>query len=61
MYKERKVRGMLSDGQDMKMADITLRVTVDRVGKSLSLTSEDDSIMLLIPLEPVQDLVRIKV
>lgn len=34
--------------------DITVRITKDKRGKSLSLTNEELGIMLMVPLEPIE-------
>lgn len=49
---EQRVKGLISDGYNIKGTDITVRITSDEMGKSLSL-SDDDKILLMIPLDPV--------
>ena len=56
MTKEKIVEGLMSDGYKIKPKKITLRVTVDEFGKSLSL-SDDETIMLHIGLEAVKDII----
>lgn len=49
-----EVIGMETDGDVSEMKTITVRITADGAGKSLSLSNEDDC-MLCIPLEPIED------
>ena len=37
---------------------IVFRITADNFGKSLSLCDEQQGIMIMIPVEPVEDLIR---
>lgn len=46
------VRGMETDCDRISARDITVRITSDQYGKSISLSNEDDR-MLMIPLEPI--------
>ena len=67
-YRSRIVVGWIG-GQDEEKEEkinvtqcgVRLRVTSDEHGKSLSLTAEDDNVMIQIgiPLEPVRDIIRI--
>ena len=57
MTKTKTVTGLIINGLSMRAAKITCRVTVDSRGKSLSL-SDDDKIMLQIPLEAVADMIK---
>ena len=56
MTKEKTVNGLKSNGFYIKCKQITLRVTIDENGKSLSL-SDDQKVMLMIPLEAVKDII----
>lgn len=49
-----EVIGMETDGNAFEVKTITVRITADAAGKSLSLSNEDDC-MLCIPLEPIED------
>lgn len=53
----RTVLGTVSNGEYIRAEGITVRITQDKDGKSLSL-SDDKKIMLLIPLEPIADKLR---
>lgn len=46
------VGGMVADGNRIFARDITVRITSDQYGKSISLSNENDR-MLMIPLEPI--------
>lgn len=50
---EKKVMGMMGDGYSIKPMMLTVRITADERGKSLSL-SDDKSVILMIPLEAIE-------
>ena len=58
----RDVNGIIFDqrpeGLKMRMHRITVRVTNDEKGKSISLEDELRGIIIEIPLEPVEDLMK---
>jgi hypothetical protein len=54
---ETLVRGMQTDGYKIRVRDIMVRITKDKLGMTLSLSNEDD-VMLAIPLEPVKERLR---
>ena len=56
MTKKVKVRGMKMSNNKMKIADIVVRVTVDKIGKSLSL-SDEKQVMLEVPMEGLEKLI----
>lgn len=58
-YREKDVKGIIADGKSMKFTpcEVTVRMTSDRIGQSLSLSAFN--IMISIPLESVQDIIRI--
>lgn len=60
MMKLREVNGLESVGHGLRQAIITVRVTADERGKSLSLADDRRGIMLMIPVEPVEDLLDVK-
>lgn len=45
----------------LEMTDITVRGSIDDKGMSLSLTDEKRNIMLMIPVEPVLDILEVKI
>ena len=47
------VKGMQTDGDRICVRDIVVRITKDEHGITLSLSNEED-VMLIIPLEPVK-------
>lgn len=53
MTKIKTINGTIYDMQSYKSADITVRVTYDKIGKTLSL-SDDESIMLCVPMEGLE-------
>ena len=59
MTRARTVNGIVIRGADFKQTKITLRTTSDEKGESLSLCSEEDEVLLIIPLEKVRDMVRL--
>ena len=56
MTKKKRVKGAILSGNKLKEADIDVRVTVDRLGKTLSL-SDGKKVMLLVPMEGLEKLV----
>ena len=61
--KQREVDGIMfemkSDGWlQPRFHRIVFRITADNIGKSLSLCDEQQGIMIMIPVEPVEDLIR---
>ena len=55
-YREKTVKGYLTDGTHFRRIHVTVRMTNDEKGKSLSLAA-DDIIMIGIPLEEVNDII----
>lgn len=51
------VKGMQTDGDRIIVRDIVVRITKDEHGITLSLSNEED-VMLIIPLEPVKQRLR---
>lgn len=45
------INGLIIKGDSMQGAEITVRMTSDSRGKSLSLADEKENVMLMIPLE----------
>ena len=60
-YREKKVKGCITDGASPVMiprkCDVVVRMTSDKVGQSLSLQAFN--IMIQIPLESVQDIIKV--
>jgi len=58
-YREKVVKGMIADITRPlpKMCDVTVRMTSDKIGQSLSLSAYN--IMIEIPLEKVKDIVQV--
>lgn len=56
MTKLATINGTIYDMKSYKNAEITVRVTYDKVGKTLSL-SDDKSIMLCVPMEGLEGIV----
>lgn len=56
MNVKKKVQGGRSDGKSVLITNITVRITADALGKTLSLTDENPSngVMLSIPLETIE-------
>lgn len=59
-YREKKIMGMLtiSEGMQMGMVPVTVRMTSDSKGQSLSLSAYEE-IMISIPLESVRDIIQV--
>lgn len=59
MRKYKSVKGLITDTTNMKPMPgvVTLRVTSDKIGKSLSLQCAN--VMIQIPLEPVEDTIQL--
>lgn len=56
-YKD--IRGLVYIGSRMGEAEVTVRVTHDEKGKSLSLASDVAGVMIMIPLEQVDDMLEV--
>lgn len=56
MTKVRTVDGGICRNGIVKFTDTTVRVTVDAMGKSLSL-SDDETVLLEVPLEGLEDMI----
>lgn len=58
-YREKTVKGMIFDIHRPfpQVGDVTIRMTSDRIGQSLSLQCAN--IMIEIPLEPVADIIKV--
>lgn len=60
MTKLREVQGMIVTPVGIRFGTVTLRVTKDAVGQSMSLADDKGGFMIQIPIEPVADLVEVK-
>lgn len=60
-YREKTVKGCIADGSDPlpipKLCDVTVRMTSDKLGQSLSLQAYN--VMIQIPLESVREIIRV--
>ena len=56
----REVTGMSVDGAGFRKAKISVRISDDKIGKSLSLTDDKRGIMLMIRLEDLADVLEVK-
>ncbi|MBQ9021645.1 MAG: hypothetical protein IJ113_06485 [Eggerthellaceae bacterium] len=63
MTKTKDVQGLMFVGKDgeMKAAPVvvTVRVTKDATGATMSLAAEDIGMMLSVPLEPLADMLKV--
>ena len=52
----KKVKGIRAEGKSMNMMsrELMVRGTADSVGMTLSICDEDENVMFMIPLEPIQ-------
>lgn len=60
MTKLREVQGMIVTPVGIRFGTVTLRVTKDDIGQSMSLADDKSGFMLQIPIEPVADLIEVK-
>lgn len=60
MTKIRDVNGIIYLQNKGMKAKVTVRTTSDKLGKSLSLAVEEVGLMIIIPAEPVTDMVEVK-
>ena len=60
MTKIRDVNGIVYLQNRGMKAKVTVRTTSDKSGKSLSLAIEEVGLMIVIPAEPVTDMVEVK-
>lgn len=58
--KLREVTGLMFSPKGYMPTKITVRISNDAIGKSLSLADERIGFMLEIPLEPLEDLIEVK-
>lgn len=56
----REVTGMSVDGAGFRKAKISVRISDDKIGKSLSLADDKSGTMLMIPLEELRDVLEVK-
>lgn len=56
-YREKDVFGMMANGVSIKPCQVVVRMTNDRIGQSLSLQAGNT--MIQIPLEQVQDIIKV--
>ena len=60
-YREKDVKGLIIDGSNLiplpKKCDVTVRMTSDKVGQTLSLSAFN--IMISIPLESVREIIKV--
>lgn len=56
-YREKDVNGIITDGHHIRPCNVTVRMTSDKHGQSLSLTASN--IQIDIPLESVRDIIRV--
>ena len=60
-YREKTIKGCIFDGSKPlllpEMCDVTVRMTSDKIGQSLSLQAFN--VMIEIPLEQVRDIIRV--
>lgn len=59
-YREKDVDGLITDVTECglpKKCNVTVRMTSDRIGQSLSLSAYN--IMIQIPLEQVRDIIKV--
>lgn len=56
MNVKKKVHGARSDGKSVSITNITVRITADELGKTLSLSDDNTltGVMLSIPLETIE-------
>ena len=60
MTKTRTVDGMIALKDKMAFIPVTIRVTRDEIGQSISLADDRQGLMLEIPVEDVLDLIEVK-
>lgn len=60
MTKGKTVQGLIFFKDKMGKLPITLRVTRDAMGQSISLADDNGGLILEIPVEPVKDLIEVK-
>ena len=58
-YREKDVKGLIIDASNMKQkpCTVTVRMTSDRIGQTLSLSAYN--ILISIPLESVREIIRV--
>lgn len=58
-FREKDVKGLITDATNMKPnpCTVTVRMTSDRIGQTLSLSAYN--IMISIPLESVREIIRV--
>lgn len=56
----REVEGVAVNDAGFRKAKISVRISDDKIGKSLSLADDKGGIMLMIPLEGLADVLEVK-
>ena len=56
-YREKDVSGLITDGHHIRPCNVTVRMTSDKHGQSLSFTAY--GVQINIPLESVADIIRV--
>ncbi len=56
-YREKDVKGIITDGHRFSKTNVVVRMTSDKHGKSLSLNA--GNILIEIPLEAVEDIIQV--
>lgn len=56
----REVEGMAVDDAGFRRTEISVRISYNEIGKSLSLADDKRGIMLMIPLEDLADVLEVK-
>lgn len=58
MYKEKTVNGMIFYDGCGYMKKITVRATKNKIGKSISLCDDEKDIMIIVPVEQIEELIN---
>ena len=64
MTKAKIIKGLTADLRGagcIHESQLTLRVTHDHKGKGISIADEHEGILLYIPVEPVEDLIEVRI
>ena len=57
----RTVEGLVATGiTSIRKTDVSVRLTADKLGKTLSLADDRSGLMIAVPLEALADLIEVK-
>lgn len=59
MVLKKTLEGIMFQGKNVTFHPVTIRATSDKLGKSLSLSVDEEKIMIEIPADQIDDILRL--